>query len=248
MAWLSLKRAIVAGGAAAVLAGVAIGVAAAQQTPTPIATATRAAGASGAPRAGAPGARADQFLEALFKRLGVTTEKLKQAIQDARKDAGVPDRGHLGPPFGFHHGPGPRSQGVQPGQPGRPAPFGPGRGAPGFGPLMEGLQAAANTIGITTDQLRQELPGKSLSDVAKTHNADPKKVADALKAEAKSRIDQAVANGRVPADRAAQLKQGVDQMVDRFMDQKLPERPAPGTPGPRGAQPQGPGTPAPPRA
>ena len=113
---------------------------------------------------------------------------------------------------------------------------------------MQGLQSAANAIGITADQLRQELPGKSLADVAKAHNVDPKKVADRLKADAKSRIDQAVASGRVPADQAAQLNQGVDQMVDRFMDQKLPQRPAPGTPGPREAQPQRPGAPAPPRA
>src|SRR5438093_894304 len=62
-------------------------------------------------------------------------------------------------------------------------------------------EAAAQAIGITPQQLRQELPGKSLADVARAHNVDPKKVSDALKASANQQIDQRASGGRVPADR-----------------------------------------------
>src|SRR5205823_943887 len=128
-----------AGGAAVVLGGAAIGVAFAQQTPTP----TRAPGPKATAQAGKSDAHAQQFLDALAKRLGVSTDKLKQAIQDARKDAGLPDRGGFA---GF----------------GRPG--GPGFGKGPAGVLGEAANAAAQAIGITPDQLRQELPGKSLAD------------------------------------------------------------------------------------
>jgi hypothetical protein len=100
--------------------------------------------------------------------------------------------------------------------------------------------AAAKAIGISADQLRQELPGKSLADVAKAHNVDPKKVADAIKAELTTRIDQAVANNRLSADRAAQMKQHLSEQVDQMMNHQLPQRPAagqPGRPGPSGSRP-----------
>jgi hypothetical protein len=213
MSFVTLKRALIAGGTAAILGGAAIGVAFAQQTPTP----TKSPGAGATAQAGARNAREQQFLEALAKRLNTTTDKLKQAIQDARKDAGLHDHGGLG---GF-------------GGPGRP-------GGPGFGPGPGGVlgpasEVAARTIGITADQLRQELPGKSLADVAKAHNVDPTKVADAIKAELTARIDQAVANNRLSADRAAQMKQRLSNDVDQMMTHQLPQRPAAGQPGRPGA-------------
>jgi len=58
-------------------------------------------------------------------------------------------------------------------------------------PLVD-LNTAASAIGITPQQLRQELAGKSLADVARAHNVDPAKVEGALDAEANSRIGQAM--------------------------------------------------------
>ena len=134
---LPVKRGIAALGIAAVLGGAAVGIAGAQQTPTP----TRPPGALATP--GAPGQRSQQedtFLAAVAAKLGVAAEKLKQAIADTRNDLGLP-AGSGG--FGFGPGPGHR---------------GPG------GPVV--FDTTAKAIGISADQLRQELPGKSLADVA----------------------------------------------------------------------------------
>jgi hypothetical protein len=223
MSFLSLKRALVAGGTVVVLGAAALGVTHAQTaTPTPNSVQpTPAAGAT--PRAGTRGARLEQYLDALAKRLGITTDKLKQAMQDARNDAGLPAPGSF----------------RRPGGPGRPG-FGNAPGAPGgFGrgvDLPATSDAAAKAIGITSDQLRQELPGKSLTDVANAHKVDPKTVSDAIKAALGARFDQAVTNGRLTADQAAQAKQRVNTQVDQLMTRQFPQRPA-GRPAGRPAQP-----------
>jgi transposase-like protein len=176
-------------------------------TPTP----TRAPGAA-TPQPGQPGARYDQFLDALARRLGVTADRLRQAIGEARQDLGLPASGP-GPfgPFDRHPG----------------FPFG-GRG---FGHFS--LDVAAQAIGIPAEQLRQELPGKTLADVARAHNVDPNRVADALKADAAARVDQAQRDGRLTAEQAAQAKQQANARVDSLMTQQLPlkGRRAPGAPG-----------------
>jgi hypothetical protein len=209
---VAVKRGLVALGTAVVLGGAAVGVVAAQ-TPTP----TRPA--QGTPGPGQRAQQEDQFLAAVAGKLGVTVDKLKQAISDARKDLGLPERG---PGFGF-------------GGPGGPVSF----------------DVAAQAIGITADQLRQELPGKSLSDVAKAHNVDPAKVATALKNDAATRIDQAVNDGRLTADQAAQRKQQENSRIDQMLTQQAPvggfgRRGGPGGPGAPGSSgaPNAQGTPA----
>jgi hypothetical protein len=225
---LALKRALVAGAAAAAvgLGALGITVATAQQNPTPTATAApaRTPGAAAGPRQQV----FDTFLTTLAGKLGVTKDKLQQALQDTRQELGLPDRGAGGFPFG----PG----GVREGH-GFGRPFGPGDAA-GPGALFgTSLETAAKAIGISVDQLRQELPGKSLADVANDHKVAPSKVAEALKAEATSHIDQAVTNGRLTADRAGQMKQRLTQRIDELINHKTPApgtRPAPfGGRGPR---------------
>ena len=234
----ALKRGAVAAGAALVLAGGAVGVVGAQQaTQTPRATVTPGAGA----QQGRPGQRAqeaqprfDQFLSTLASKLGISVDTLKQALSDTQKELGWPDR-PFGPFGGPHRGPG-----------------GPGPLRAG---LLHGMDTAAQAIGITPEQLRQELPGKSLSDVARAHNVDPAKVATALKNEASAKIDQAVSNGRLTAEQATQLKRRESQMVDELMTRTMPTQDelrqrggpgGPGAPGGRGlpgrpGQPGGPG-------
>jgi hypothetical protein len=211
MAKNTIKRGLAALGTAAVLGAGALGIAHAQQTPTPKPP------AAGTPQAQAqPGDRMEQFLSTLASKLGVSTDKLRQAIQETRSQLGY------GPGFGFggphgRHGPG--------------FGFGGPHGRHGFG-FGGSLDTAASAIGISVDQLRQELPGKSLADVARAHNVDPSKVATALKNEAAARIDQAVAGGRLAADRAAQLKQEENTRIDQLMAQPWPA----GGPGPRGGR------------
>jgi hypothetical protein len=124
----------------------------------------------------------------------------------------------------------------------------PERGPGGFGARRGGLGAsldvAATALGISVDQLRQDLAGRSLADVARARNVDPNRVATALKTDAATRIDQAVANGRLPADRAAQAKQDANTRIDQLMTQQVPAdgrglpggRRGPGGPGGLGPQ------------
>ena len=226
---MSLKRGAVAATAALVLAGGAVGVVGAQQaTPSPLASATPAPGS----RAQQAQQRQDQFLSTLAGKLGVTVDRLRQALTETRSELGVP-------------GPGPdRLHGRGPGGPGGPGLV---RGIAGVS-----LDAAAQAIGITADVLRQELPGKTLSDVARAHNVDPARVATALKNAANTRIDQAASNGRLTAEQVTQAKQRAAEEIDRFMTVQLPAAgmlPQRGDRGPRGqgGTPGNPGTPGQPR-
>jgi transposase-like protein len=121
-----------------------------------------------------------KFIDALAQRLGVSSQQLQTDISQARQDAGLPANG------GF---PG--------GRPGGPRPGGPVGG--GFG---LNFQAAANAIGISVQQLRSEVAGKSLAQVAQNHGKSGTDVANALKNDANQQID-----GRI------------DQLVNRTVPQ-----------------------------
>ena len=192
--FFSLKRGLAAGGAVLVLGGSAVGIASAQTAPAGTPSTT-----SQTPR---PGYQA--FLDALAKRLNISSSTLQTAIDQARTDAGLPAGG------GFGH------DGGGPGGPGRP-----GRGG-------EDLNAAATAIGIPVAQLQQELATKSLADVATAHGKAPADVATALKNAAHTRIDQDVTAGRLTAAQATQRKQEIDQRIDQHMTEVMPQRPAGG--------------------
>jgi hypothetical protein len=185
----SARRAIAAGGAVVLLGGSAVGIAAAQTSPTPTPPPTAQSG-----QARTNGAQA--FVDALAKRLNISSASLQTAIDQARADVGAPADG------GFGHRPG-------------------GRGGP-----RGDLTAAAQAIGISVDQLRQEVPGKTLAQVAQAHGKDPAAVATALKNAAHTRIDQEVADGHLTADQAATRKQQVDTRIDQQMTDAVPQRQA----------------------
>jgi hypothetical protein len=179
------RRGLVASAAVLVLAGSAVGIASAQTAPAP----TPGAGQQ------RPGPQA--FLDALAKRLNITTAALQTAMGQARTDVGLPAEG--GFPGGKGHGPG-----------------GPRGGPGGFG---GDLNAAAQAIGVSADQLRQELPGKSLAQVAQAHGKTANDVATALKNAANQRIDQEVSAGRINASDAAQRKQDIATRIDQMVNQ-----------------------------
>ena len=140
-----------------------------------------------------------RFVDALAKRLNISNQNLESAITQARSDAGLPAQGQ-GFPGGFGHG---------------------GRGhGRGFG---VDLNAAATAIGITPEQLRTELPGKSLAQVAQAHNKTANDVASALKTAANQRIDQEVSAGRLTADQANTRKQDAATRIDQFVNQTVPQ-------------------------
>ena len=200
----AIKQFIAAGGAALVLGGSVLGIAAAQQTPTPTAP---GAGAAPTRPANVPGQQGtqgqdqrQQLLNRVASKLGVSVDRLEQAFTEARQELGIPE----GPRFA-------------------PRGHGPGRGFD--------LSAAAQALNLQPQQLRQELSDRSLTDVARARNVDPTTVANALKAQASQRIDQAATAGRIPADQVAAAKQRANQHVDELMTRPFPAAPA--APGPR---------------
>jgi len=98
----------------------------------------------------------------------------------------------------------------------------------GHRPLRRAAQAAgvaADAIGISRQDLVAALrSGKSVADVAKDHNVDPQKVVDALVHAADQRIDQAVTNGRLDADRSATLKDKVGTFATKAVDATKEQR------------------------
>lgn len=190
----SARRGLAAGGAVLLLGGSAVGIAAAQSTPSP------SPASSAQTSQASPGYQ--RFVDALAKRLGISSAALQQAVGQARTDVGLPASG------GFEVGHD-------------------GRG--GFG---KDLSAAAQAIGIPASQLQQELPGKSLAQVAQAHGKTAADVATALENAAHQRIDQAVMSGRLTADQATQRKQQVDQSVQQRVNDVVPQG---GPVGPRAA-------------
>jgi hypothetical protein len=189
----SIKKVIAAGGVLVVLGVAALGVTVvqAQSTPTP-----------------APGTQQqslrDRYAQALANRLHVTVDQLKQAMQDARQDVGLPAPGQR---------PGP---GARPGGPG----FGFGRApfARGFGAFLgKEADAVASLFGEDRAALIRELPGKTLEEVAKTHNVPTQTVVDTITKTANDQIDQMAQNRNIPADRVNQLKQRMSERVQQFV-------------------------------
>jgi len=109
------------------------------------------------------------FIDLLAKKLGISSQQLQTDISEARQGAGLPANGRF---------------------PGRPGPGGPG-GPRGFALGFE-FQTAAQAIGITPQQLRTELQGKSLAQVAADHGKNASDVANALKTAAHTQFDNRV--------------------------------------------------------
>jgi ribosomal protein S20 len=93
----------------------------------------------------------------------------------------------------------------------------------GFGHGGAGLTAAATALGVTEDELRTELrSGSSLADVAAAKGVDVQAVIDAIVAEATAAIDQAVTDGRLTADEAAEKKAELSERVTAMVNGEMP--------------------------
>jgi hypothetical protein len=107
---------------------------------------------------------------------------------------------------------------------------GPGMGrGPGHGfgiAFRAGLDTAAEAIGISEDDLRTALEGgQSVAQVAEANGVDAQTVIDTLVAEATAKIDEAVADGDLPQDRADEIKADLTEHITTFVNREgLPER------------------------
>jgi hypothetical protein len=189
------RRVALAGGAALVVGGVAAANAAAQQRVAAEEALEPDVFVFGD---GPLSERRTEWLKAVADKLGVTAEKLDQAIQEVSKSDG------FAPPFLF------------------PLPVPPliGRGEPGTFSIRidSGFGAAAKALGISEEQLRKEAADKSLTALARAHNVDPKVVADALKAQRRTDLDTALASGKLPPQMAERLKADLDTEIDHLME------------------------------
>ncbi len=103
------------------------------------------------------------------------------------------------------------------GGPGGPGGHGGGRGLGG----PPALDAAAEALGLTTDELRTALAeeGTSLADVAEAEGVEVQALVDALAAAASAHLDEEVAEGDLTQERAdeiqAQLPERIAEAVER---------------------------------
>jgi len=78
----------------------------------------------------------------------------------------------------------------------------------GFGRAHKGhgLDAAASALGMTVEELRSAVSGgKSLTEVAREKGVDPEKLVEAMVAERRTRLAEAVAAGRLTQARADEM-------------------------------------------
>jgi LysM repeat protein len=193
-----IKKALVAAVAVVALAAGAVGIAAAQAQPAPNGQAQ-----TQSPR--------DAYLAALAKRLNVTVDQLKQAIQGARQDVGLPAPGTPRPNGGTNPRVGRGGFGF-PGRGGFPA-----RGGAFGGGLRLEAAAIAKLFNESTDALTQELPGTTLAELAAKHNVTADQVVSTIVQTADQQIDQAAQRRNISADQVSQIKQRISERAQQFV-------------------------------
>jgi hypothetical protein len=184
---MTLKKLLAAGGVLLVLGVAAVGVSVAQAQSTPT------------PNSQQQNLR-DRYTQALANRLNVSVDQLKQAVQDARKDVGLPEAN--------------ARPGNRPGV-GR-APF--DRGTFGVrGLLGQHADAVAALFKEDRAALVAELPGKTLAELAQSHGVTTQAVVDTITKTANEQIDRMAQARNLPADRVSQLKQRMSERIQEFV-------------------------------
>jgi hypothetical protein len=109
-----------------------------------------------------------------------------------------------------------------------------GRFRHGHGP---GLEVAATAIGIEVDALRSALQdGQTIAEVAAANDVDVQNVIDAIAADMKEHLDEAVDNGRLTQERADEMKANAEERATALVNGERPAGgpgfgPPPGAPG-----------------
>jgi hypothetical protein len=85
--------------------------------------------------------------------------------------------------------------------------------------LAGAAETAADTIGITTDELKAAVKdGQSIGQVAEANGVEPATVVDAVTAEANAAIDAKLAAGEIDEDQAERARARVPVAAQRFVD------------------------------
>lgn len=207
----------------------------------------RQRGPQGGPQRGNMQQQHEAFQAALAGRLGVSTDQLKeaqklaridvikQAVADGKLDQARADRmiesiqnGTGMMPPGQRPGQGQRGQGPQ-GGPGQRGPQGQRPGGPGAPGMMQGgPQQIADILGMTPQELRTEMQaGKSLAQVAEAKGISRDTLKAKLLEAHKTRIDAAVAAGKLTAEQAQQMTERINANIDQMLDRTPGQRPNP---------------------
>jgi hypothetical protein len=103
-------------------------------------------------------------------------------------------------------------------------PLGPGpHGGPRGGP---GLDAAAEALGLSTDELHAALEGgSSIADVAAAHGVDVQTVIDAMQADLQAHLAERVASGELTQEEADARLAEADARITDMVNGELPPRP-----------------------
>jgi polyhydroxyalkanoate synthesis regulator phasin len=160
------------------------------------------------------------------RELGVTPERLTNALKTAMKnriDEAVRD-GRLTQEQGNRLKQSIDEQEVPMLGPGFGRGFQRHFGGPHRGPHMGGkLEAAAQYLGMTQAALRQALEdGKTLAQVARDRNKSVDGLIDALVAEKRERINQAVEDGHLTRAQANRIMQGIRGRVTDMVNGRMP--------------------------
>jgi hypothetical protein len=93
-------------------------------------------------------------------------------------------------------------------------------------------QAAAKAIGVDLSALRAaHQGGSSIAAFAESKGVDVAVVKDAIVKALSDKLDQAVTNQKVSAERAAKLKERLPELADRFVNREPGARPNGGSKG-----------------
>jgi hypothetical protein len=100
-----------------------------------------------------------------------------------------------------------------------------GRGFGHFGlGLFSDLSAAADYLGLTQAQLREQLDsGKSLAQIAQAQGKSVSGLVDALVSAAKTRLDDAVAAGRLTKAQENEALSGLRDRIQNLVNSALPD-------------------------
>jgi hypothetical protein len=155
-----------------------------------------------------PDELSDALKQALANRIdaaveaGRITEEQADALKERLESGGdVPLLGGFGPHFGH---------------------FGPhfGHFGPHFGHFghVGSLEAAADYLGLTAAELRERLEDATLAQIAKDRGKSVDGLTRGLVTAAETRIDEAVAAGRLTQEQAAELKAALPDRVDALVN------------------------------
>lgn len=89
--------------------------------------------------------------------------------------------------------------------------------------VKNGLETAAQTIGIEVQELKDGLKsGKAVAEVASENGSSGDAVIAALVSQANAAIDQAVADGKLDADKAEEAKTKAAERITKFVNEGGP--------------------------